>query len=409
ARHSRGFRLWSRLPCPPAPPLAEPRRDPATRARALGGRHLRHLLARLPARRAVIDVAVLAAILAACTAAGVLALRVPGALPRAPEEHALVGLAVGLGLASMLGLGLAATGALRVWPLAIAGAIALVAGWAELLGALAAVRRHRGRAAWVLVAVSVALLLLEAPTWFAPPVGGDQTKYQLAYPRLYAAAGGLVFTPWSFWGEQQWLQNFLFAIAYALRGENLARLMNAVSGVLAALGLATLARRHFDRRLGAVVGALFFTMPMCWSQMVRAGADLSLVGYGAFAVTAWLDWALGQRGSDLRRAGIFAGLAGGAKVMGLLIPTLVGIGVLVVLVRRRAGLGRFVGTSLAFGLLAIVFLSPWYVRNFVDTGDPLYPFGESVFKGRNWSPEAASYLDVYYDYYRTTEAAQRGG
>src|SRR5262249_49673811 len=121
------------------------------------------------------------------------------------------------------------------------------------------------------------------------------------------------------------------------------------------------------------------------------------------------DWALGQRGSDLRRAGIFAGLAGGAKVMGLLIPALVGIGVLVVLIRRRASLGRFVGTSLAFGLLAIVLLSPWYVRNFVDTGDPLYPFGESVFKGRNWSPDAASYLDVYYDYYRTTEAAQRGG
>src|SRR5262249_20256267 len=257
------------------------------------------------------------------------------------------GLATGLGIASMLGLALAAADALRPWPLAVACAIALIAGWAELLGALGAVRRPQTRLAWFLVALCLLLLLAEAPTWFAPPVGGDQTKYQLAYPRLYAQAGGLVATPWSFWGQQQWLQNFLFAIAYALRGENLARLLNAVSGVIAALGLATLARRHFDRRLGAVAGALFFTMPMCWSQMVRAGADLSLVGYGAFAVTAWLDWALGQRGSDLRRAGIFAGLAGGAKVMGLLIPTLVGIGVLVVLVRRRAGPGPVAGQPLA--------------------------------------------------------------
>jgi len=357
----------------------------------------------------VIDLLVLAAILAACTAGGLLLLRVAGALPDARDEHLLAGVATGLGIASVLTLALAAAGALHRWPLIVAGAVALVAGWAELLDAVGAVRGPRSRQAWILVAVCALLLLAEAPTWFAPPVGGDQTKYHLAYPRLYALAGGLVGTPWSFWGQQQWLQNFLFALAYALRGENLARLMNAVSGVLAALGLATLARRHLDRRLGAVAGALFFTMPMCWSQMVRAGVDLCLVAYTALAVTACLDWIDGQRGSDLRRAGIFAGLAGGSKIMGLLVPALVGIAILVGLVRRRAGAGRFVGTSLTYGVIALLVLSPWYVRNAVDTGNPLYPFGQSIFAGRNWSRAADAYLNVYYDEYRTREAAQRGG
>jgi hypothetical protein len=357
----------------------------------------------------VIDLLVLAAILAACTAAGLLLLRVAGALPDAREEHLLAGLAAGLGVAGILALALAASGTLHRWPLIVAGAVALVAGWAELLGAVGAVRGPRTRQAWILVGVCLLVLLAEAPTWFAPPVGGDQTKYHLAYPRLYALAGGLVSTPWSFWGQQQWLQNFLYAIAYVLRGENLARLLNAVSGVLAALALATLARRHLDRRLGAVAGALFFTLPMCWSQMVRAGVDICLVTYTAMAATAWLDWAVGQRGGDLRRAGLFAGLAGGSKIMGLLVPALLGIGVLVVLVRRRASAGRFVGVSLTYGLLALVLLSPWYLRNLVDTGDPLYPFGESVFGGRNWSPAANAYLNVYYDEYRTREAAQRSG
>src|SRR5262249_48606283 len=70
--------------------------------------------------------------------------------------------------------------------------------------------------------------------------------------------------------------------------------------------------------------------------------------------------------------------------------------------------GSFVGVSLAYGLLALALLSPWYVRNLVDTGNPLYPFGQSVFAGRNWSREADAYLNVYYDEYRTREAAQRG-
>jgi hypothetical protein len=357
----------------------------------------------------VIDLVLCAVVLAACGAGGMVALRMAGALPRRPEEHLLAAIATGLGLASMLALALAAAHALRAWPFAVAGAAALLAGGGGLVRALRAVRPPRGRLAWLLLAVCAVLLVAEAPTWFAPPVGGDQTKYQLAYPRLFAMAGGLVPTPWCFWGSQQWLQNFLFALAYAVRGENLARCMNAVSGVLAALALATLARRHLDRRLGAVVGTLFFTMPMTWSQMTRSGADMSVVVYAGLAVSAFLDWAYGQRAADLRRTAIFAGLGGASKMMGLLVPALVGVGILVVLARRRPPLARALGAAVVYGVVALAILSPWYVRNAIETGDPLHPFGNAAFHGRDWSPEAAAYLDTYYDQYRTREAGERGG
>jgi 4-amino-4-deoxy-L-arabinose transferase-like glycosyltransferase len=358
----------------------------------------------------VIDILLLAVILAASAAAGLLVLRLLDARPHAThgDELVVLGLATGLGLTSVIGLALAAVGALRPWPIAVAGAVVLLAGGRDLARVIADVRLPRRPEAWLLLAVCLLLLVAESPTWFAPPVGGDQTKYQLAYPRIYAQAGGLVATPWTFWGAQQWLQNFVFAIAYALRGEDLARLLNATSGVLAALAIAVLVRRHFDRRLGVVAGALFFTMPMCWSLMVRAGADTSLVAYGALAVTAWLDWAGSQRGADLRRTALFAGLAGASKVMGLVIPALVGLGILAVLVRRRVGAARFVSTSLAYGLLALVVLSPCYVRNQVQTGNPIFPFGESIFPGRNWSTAGEAYVNVYYDQYRTREASQRG-
>jgi hypothetical protein len=357
----------------------------------------------------VIDLVLLAVVLAASGAAGMVALRMAGALPRRADEHLLAAIATGLGIASGLALALAVGHALRPLPFFGAGVVALAAGGADLVRALRAARGPRGGLAWALVAVCAIVLVAEAPTWFAPPVGGDQTKYQLAYPRLFAMAGGIVPTPWCFWGSQQWLQNFLFALAYAVRGEDLARCMNAASGVLAALALATLARRHLDRRLGAVVGALAFTMPMTWSQMTRSGADMSVVVYAGLAVSAFLDWAYGQRPADLRRTAIFAGLAGASKMMGLLVPALVGIGLLVVLVQRRPPLARALGSALVFGVVALAILSPWYVRNAVETGDPLHPFGNAAFHGRNWSPEAAAYLDTYYDQYRAREAGDRGG
>ena len=93
--------------------------------------------------------------------------------------------------------------------------------------------------------------------------------------------------------------------------------------------------------------------------------------------------------------------------MGLLVPVLVGIGVLIVLARRRPPLPRAVGACVSFGVLVLVALSPWYTRNLVETGDPLYPFGVRVFAGRNWSVAAGDYLELYYSQYRTVEAAKR--
>ena len=355
----------------------------------------------------MIDVLLLAVILAASTAAGLLVLRLLDAMPHAVHgnDPLVLGLATGLGLTSVIGLALAAAGALRPWPIAAAGAVALIAGGRDLTRALTAARLPRRPEVWLLVAVCLLLLLAESPTWFAPPVGGDQTKYR-SRTRIYAQAGGLVATPWSFWGAQQWLQNFLFAIAYAVRGENLARLLNATSGVLAALAVAMLVRRHFDRRLGVVAGALFFTMPMCWSLMVRAGADTSLVAYGALAVTAMLDWAGSQRGDDLRRTGLLAGLAGASKVMGLVIPVIV---VSASLGPRPPASARPASSPVARVRPARTRGAvPVHVRNVVETGNPIFPFGESIFPGRNWSTAGEAYVNVYYDQYRTREASQRG-
>src|SRR5262249_13877549 len=133
-------------------------RDSTPGARRLGGGDLRDLLARLPPGIVVIDLILLLAVLAASAAAGLLALRAAGALPSEPREHLLAGLATGLGLASIVGLALAAAGVLRPVPLAIAGAIALVAGGRSLIAALRAVRAPRGPMTWLLVALCAVLL-----------------------------------------------------------------------------------------------------------------------------------------------------------------------------------------------------------------------------------------------------------
>src|SRR5437870_472204 len=323
----------------------------------------------------MIDLVRLVLALAAATAAGLLALRALRALPAAPSERLLAGLAVGLGLGSMTALGLAAAGHLRATPLAVVGAAVLVAGGRELARATRALDLGALGRAWPLVLMCALVLAAEVPAMLAPPVGGDQTKYQLAYPRLYALAGGLVPTPWSFWGQMQFLPNFVFALGFAARGDVLARLLNGTMGVAAALALATLAGRHLAPRAGAVAGALFFTLPLTWSLMTRASVDLAVVLYAALATTAFLAWVADGSGADLRRAALMAGLAGGSKPMGPLVPGLPGAALLAVLARRAEPARRPVRPALAFRPLALPAPSPWYVRQAAEAGNPIYPFG----------------------------------
>ncbi|HLK10083.1 MAG TPA: hypothetical protein VKW76_01755 [Candidatus Binatia bacterium] len=357
----------------------------------------------------MIDALLLLAVLLAATAAGFAVLRALDGLPPAPADRLLAAAAAGLGVAGAVGLGLAAGGVLRPLPLAAVGIVALALGGGDVVrGVRAALAERRGWS-WAVLAPCALVLAAEAVTMLAPPVGGDQTKYQLVYPRLYARAGGLVETPWSFWGQMQYLQNFDFAIAFALRGDVLARFVNGAFGVLATLGLAALARRHLARGAGRVVALVFFTLPITWSLMTRAGSDFPVVLYAALGVSALLDWRASGAAGDLRRAALMAGLAGGSKVMGLLVPALLGLGMLIVLARRPRPPARALAAALVFGVVALVSACPWYVRNAVDTGNPIYPFGYRVFGGRWWSAAASDYLADYYRAYQTTWAERRAG
>lgn len=334
-------------------------------------------------------------------------------------EEGLFGVALGFGLLAYATLGLAEAGLLSRGPLLAVLAIGAAFGWREVVAAVAQGvegarrwwRAAPSRSERAAVVLAVLVIAAEVVMVFAPPVGGDQTKYQLVYPRLWAESHRLVATPWSFWGYLQYLMNMLFAAAFVLRGDVLARLLNATYGVLLALAVFALGRRAFSRQTGVWAALLFVTMPFTATLMIRAWVEFALSLYVVLAVIALLAWRRSAARTWLALAAVMAGFAAGTKLIGLLVPAVLGLVVLVHVLRvsGRAALRGALVTVVSFGLIAAVIASPCYLRNAVETGNPMFPFGYGVFGGRNWSAEAARGLDAYYDAYRETQAARRGG
>ncbi len=47
-----------------------------------------------------------------------------------------------------------------------------------------------------------------------------------------------------------------------------------------------------------------------------------------------------------------------------------------------------------FAALALLLGGGWYVRNFVQTGNPVYPFAYSIFGGNNWDAQMAAQYET---------------
>jgi len=348
-------------------------------------------------------------LLTAAASTGSWILRVARAEAERPIDTLLAAVAIGNGAVGALGLLLAACHGLVASAAWLVVVVAAAPGVSRLVKTVQGAwgERYAGsfteRAA---LGVSCLYGLALLPAVIAPSVTGDQTKYQLAYPRLYAESGGLVATPWTFWGQQQFLENFVFALGFTVCAEATVHLLHAPIGLVAIAGVGRLGGGWLAPGWGWVGVALLATQPMTWSMFGANGSDLPLVASTVLAVAALVA---AERGDPcaLRRAGLLAGVAAGSKVMGILTLGLVGLGALVIAGR---GGGR---SALRAGVIVAACATPLmigpYVRNAAEVGNPIHPFAQSVFHGAHWSDEASAYLDEYYRQYRADRAKRRDG
>ncbi len=282
--------------------------------------------------------------------------------------------ALGLGLVGgwrrplIYGLGLLVSGLLARDGLALARQ---VVGWRPRL-----VVGRWGR--WYLV-LTLVLTVLMALT---PPISWDGLFYHLTGPALYIARGRIapldVNIPHLAFPS---LMEMLFGLAMLMRGDGAAKLLHLAYGLLLAALVYRLSRRWQGGRAAEWSLLLLAAIPMVAVLAGWAYNDLALAFYQLAALYALLAWQeTGHRGW-LRVGGVLGGLALGLKYTAFPLP-LVGL-VYLLCQRHRSRRG-----ALTFVLFTGLVASPWYLRNWAFTGNPVYPF---LFDGRGWDAFRAAW------------------
>ncbi|HUM18527.1 MAG TPA: hypothetical protein VL086_22735 [Candidatus Nitrosotalea sp.] len=350
---------------------------------------------------------------------------IPGSRPPAGEravtevaERTLLGAAAG-----SIGWFFLGVAALYRIPVAM---VALVVGLALVGAALTRQRpdpREMLRAGgWATLALLATGQLLALVTSLAPPTAKDTLLYHFALPKAWIAAGRAIEVPYNIAGYYP-LGVEMHAVWAMLLGAPLGlRAAEAAAGAVLFLFAPLLsmlvygwARERGADCTWAVTAALMVAwIPTVYDVAASAYVDLALTAYTALAVRAFGRWWTTLETPHLLWIAVGVGGALSIKLSAaFVILPLALLGLL-----RGLGVGRSpayggpppaVAAASIMGALSAgcALAAPWYVRNWIRTGSPLFPFYLHLWPAEapGWDLERSRLYEALFSLYGDSATA----
>jgi hypothetical protein len=331
-------------------------------------------------------------------------------------ERLLFGTLLGYGTISLLVLGVGLMGLLYtpvvlviLVALAIVGSVPLVRTLQEaapaLRSALNSLRYPPNLFLTVVIVLSVAAALVKA---LVPVATQDDLMYHLALPRRYVEQHAISFYPDSNYSLFPQIMEMLYTVGLLLGSDRLAILFAFTTGLLAAASAALFAKRLLAelgshplwRALPLLVAAIFLSAPLHNFIMRAANTDFAQATAEMLAIYAFY-LAVGTAPQINTRllalSGICGGLSFSVKYYGLLLPGALGLALLAIIIarwrkgdniERRAIAGTLLQNVLAYGVPILAIGGVWLLRNFISSGNPVWPALGNILGGSFWSPAA---------------------
>ncbi|MGD8332873.1 MAG: phospholipid carrier-dependent glycosyltransferase, partial [Desulfobacterales bacterium] len=267
--------------------------------------------------------------------------------------------------------------------------------------------------AGLLVLLIASIVVLAA----VPPVSRDALTHHLAVPKLYLQYGGLVEIPEIQFSYFPMNLDLLYLLPLYFGNDILPKYIHFIFGLMTAWLIYTYLRDRTGQNGYGLMGALLFlSLPVIIKLSITVYVDLGLVFFSTAALLSLLKWAAsGFKLRYLLIGAIACGLALGTKYNGLVTFFLLVCFTPIIYLRGRsyhlANSGsqparderqrgsalmisvRAIGMTALFAGVALLVFSPWMLRNYHWTGNPIYPLYKGVFKSSDQPSSDQSTLE----------------
>jgi hypothetical protein len=212
----------------------------------------------------------------------------------------------------------------------------------------------------------------------------DEYLYHLSLPFHFLKSHHIASIPYNLYSNFPLNIEMLYIWGMLFHGLVASRLINLGLGALCALTLFALGRKLSSPKAGLNGLLIFFSFLTIVSLLPFAYNDFGLTFFCLASILCFLNWFDTEKSSWLLLMGGLCGLALGAKYIAALNCFILIALVFACNLIKRKDLRSHLRDILMPGLAALLVFSPWLIKNYIFTGNPIYPFFYHIFGGKFW-------------------------
>src|SRR6056297_609437 len=231
----------------------------------------------------------------------------------------------------------------------------------------------------LLLGAIIAICLLAA----VPPISRDALIHHLNIPKLYLQHGGMYEIPDLHFSYYPMNLDLLYLIALYLKNDILPKYIHFVFALVTAAMIYQYLKKRLDIVYAVLGGLIFLALPIIVKLSSVAYVDLGLICFSFASLLCLLKWIEDAfKWRYLVVAAICCGLALGTKYNGLIVLFLLTLFVPFIYSRQNPNRTIFkmraLGSGTMFLAISLMVFSPWMIRNYVWTQNPIYPLYDNI-------------------------------
>lgn len=226
---------------------------------------------------------------------------------------------------------------------------------------------------------------------FAPTTTWDPLDYHYVMPREWLSQGGFVDLPKLMYSNFPASVELIWLTGMVLFGEIVANLFTWWFGVLMGLTILLIGRKYFSPIAGWIGLALFLSLSIVYTEEIPGGViDLAVFTFNLLCVYFAVRYSEDRNRENLILTIVFAsnGLAmKHSAILSLVFAVLI---ILFSFIQKKDTI-RGILTSILVIAASCILPLLWYIKSYIYTGNPVYPFLEGVFH-----PGTKNSIDILY-------------
>ncbi|MCX5782198.1 MAG: glycosyltransferase family 39 protein [Elusimicrobia bacterium] len=169
--------------------------------------------------------------------------------------------------------------------------------------------------------------------------------------------------------------NMLYLMGLSINNEITAKLIHYSCGLLIVYAVYIFSEKYFNRTTAVFSALIFYSIPQVATVSWKTAIELGIGIFEFGAVFALVNYIVSKKKQWFIISAIFCGFSMGSKYTGIVFCYFALIGTLIIQgVMAKENSFKIFKSVFFFSLIAMITCLPWYLRNFIYSGNPVFPF-----------------------------------